>query len=137
MRAFTSFSVAVVAVVGCAGAPKGPRPNVAPTAVASGLTVELATKAQDRISIVATTNVERHPYPGEKVIAVLTRGERVVRQVDVAFDAVRGRAKLDVPGPGTYRLELWDEGTFLVGNTFVASQLPMLDGKRKVELLCA
>lgn len=134
MRAFTSFSVAVVAVVGCAGAPKGPRPAAAPTAVASGLTVELATKAQDRISILATTNVERHPYPGEKVIAVLTRGERVVRQVDVAFDAVRGRAKLDVPGPGTYRLELWDEGTFLVGNTFVASQLPMLDGKRALEL---
>lgn len=134
MRALASISLAAVLAIGCVPPAKGPRPGAAQTAVATELTVELASKAQDRISIVATTNVERHPYPGEKIIAVLTRGERVVKQVDVAFDAVRGRAKLDVPGPGTYRLELWDEGRFLVGNTFVASQLPMLDGKRKVEL---
>lgn len=129
-----SFATAVVAVSACTPGAKGPKPAGPPSPVASALTVELASKAQDRISIVATTNVERHPYPGERVTAVLTRGERVVKQVDVAFDAVRGRAKLDVPGPGTYRLELWDEGTFLVGNTFVASQLPMLDGKRSLEL---
>lgn len=136
MRALTSFSVAavVVGLVGCVPAAKGPKPSGPPSAVATSLSVELASKAQDRISITLTTDVARHPYPGEKVIAVLTRGERVVKQVDVSFDAVRGRAKLDVPGPGTYRLELWDEGRFLVGNTFVASQLPMLDGKRALEL---
>ena len=134
MRALASISVAAVLAIGCVPPPKGPRPGVAQAPIATELTVELASKAQDRISIVATTNVERHPYPGEKVTAVLTRGERVVKQVDVAFDAVRGRAKLEVPGPGAYRLELWNEGTFLVGNTFVASQLPMLDGKRVLHL---
>jgi hypothetical protein len=136
MRATTSFSIAAVVAlgIGCVPSGTGPKPGAAPTPVASGLTVELATKAQDRISIAIITNIERHPYPGEKVIAVLTSGERVVKNVDVAFDAVSGRAKLDLPGPGTYRVELWDEGTFLAGNTFVASLLPMLDGKRALEL---
>jgi hypothetical protein len=134
MRALASISVAAVLAIGCVPPAKGPKPGVVSAPIATELTLELATKAQDRISILATTNVARHPYPGEKVVAVLTQGERVVKQVEVAFDAVRGRAKLDVPGPGNYRLELWDEGKFLVGNTFVASQLPMLDGKRKVEL---
>ncbi len=84
--------------------------------------------------ILATTAIERHPYPGESLTAILTSGERVVKQAPFVIDAVRGRARVDVPGPGTYRLEIWTQDRFVEGNTFVAASLPALDGQRVLEL---
>jgi hypothetical protein len=147
MRSFTTFSL-LVAASACV---KGPStPKVAPPEhhVASGLQITLdgkdveplpdgakiAGRGADPFTIVATTKVDRHPYPREEVIAILTSGEHVVRQVPFAFDAVSGKAKLIVPGPGTYRLEIWEHDHFIVGNTFVAASLPALDGKRSLEL---
>lgn len=84
--------------------------------------------------ILVTTKVVRHPYPGEQLIAILTTGERVVKQAPFTFDARHARAKLDVPGPGNYRVEMWSGDRFFGGNTFVAASMPALDGQRALEV---
>ncbi|HVK84417.1 MAG TPA: hypothetical protein VM513_09940 [Kofleriaceae bacterium] len=84
--------------------------------------------------ITATSKLTRHPYPGEDLKAVLTTGERVVSQVSFSYDARRAKTVLDIPEPGTYRLEIWRGEQFLVGNTFVAASLPATDGQRVLEL---
>lgn len=94
----------------------------------------LTGRGPEAFRIVATTTIERHPYPGESLTAILTSGERVVKQAPFVVDAVRGRARLDVPGPGTYRLEIWTQDRLVEGNTFVAASLPALDGQRVLEL---
>lgn len=104
--------------------------------VSDGLTiaVEGTARAGNPFTVIAMTEVDRHPYPKEVVMGILTSGERVVSQTPFVFDAVKGKAKITVPGPGSYRLEIWEAGKFVVGNTFVASSLPNLDGKRAFEL---
>ncbi|MDX2089354.1 MAG: hypothetical protein SFX73_15985 [Kofleriaceae bacterium] len=82
----------------------------------------------------ASSNLTRHPYPGEDLKAVLTTGERVVSQGSLVLDARRAKAVLDIPQPGTYRVEIWSGEKFLVGNTFVAASLPAHDGQRVLEL---
>lgn len=141
--------VAAVALAACV--PPGGRATApgAPRAIAKGLTITLDEKGArtdkdgtmrvpgrggDPFRIVATTSIERHPYPGEKLTAVLSSGERVVKQATFTVDALHGRAKLEVPAPGTYRLEVWQNDRFVVGNTFVAASLPTLDGRRMFEL---
>lgn len=96
--------------------------------------MRIAGRGAEPFRILATTDVIRHPFPGEQVTAVLSSGERVVTQSQFTFDAVHGRAKVTVPAPGTYRLEIWSNDRFVVGNTFVAASLPTLDGRRMFEL---
>lgn len=141
MRAASLLPVVVVSLIGCAHAPRRPGPGVAERPVAVGLTVAFedgTTKLRGHgptpFTIVATTKVGRQPYPGERVTAVLTRGEHVVKQVPMTFDALRGRVVMPVAEPGTYRLEIWQEQQFVVGNTFVAAALPALDGMHSLEL---
>lgn len=134
---------ACVPPAGRAKAPTAQRP------IAKGLTITLDEKGVqtdkdgtlripgrggDAFRIVATTSIERHPYPGEKLTAVLSSGERFVKSTTFTVDALYGRAKLEVPQTGTYRLEIWQDDRFLVGNTFVAASLPTLDGRRMFEL---
>jgi len=141
--------VATVAIAACvppAGRAKTP---VAERPIAKGLaitleekgvhtdkdgTMRIAGRGAEPFRILATTDVIRHPFPGEQVTAVLSSGERVVTQSQFTFDAVHGRAKVTVPAPGTYRLEIWSNDRFVVGNTFVAASLPTLDGRRMFEL---
>ena len=149
MCRFLHFMVAAVAITACV--PPASRGNVpvVERPIAKGLTITLdekgvhtdkdgtmriAGRGGDAFRILATTSIERHPYPGEKLTAILSSGERIVKQAPFTFDAVHGRAKLDVPAPGTYRLEIWANDRFIVGNTFVAASLPTLDGHRMFEL---
>ena len=139
MRSYTSICSLVVAGVlsaACVRAPSGPKLGPTVHHVSDGLTIAVDGTARPGapFAILATTKVDRHPYPKEAVIGILTSGERVVSQTPFVFDAVNGKAKIAVPGPGSYRLEIWEEGKFVVGNTFVASALPALDGKRTFEL---
>jgi len=97
-------------------------------------TTRLAGRGAGVFKVVATAPIERHPFPGENIIAVLTSGERVLKQAPFVFDARSGRAHVEIPGPGTYRLEMWADNKFIVGNTFVAASLPTLDGQRALEL---
>lgn len=141
------FSLAAVAA--CTPAPRGPKTPIAERPVAIGLTIALDGAGVETLAdgttrmkghgatpfrIVVVTKVDRHPHPGERVLAVLTSGERVVKQQPFTFDAVRGRVAFDVPAPGTYRIEIWQEDRFILGNTFVAAALPALDGTRALEL---
>lgn len=138
----------IVAFAGCVplGAPRT-TPSERPIAVGLAIALEgkdvetladgstiIAGHGPDAFRIVATTQVGRHPYPGEVVKAVLTSGERVVKEVPFEFDAVKGRAHIDVAAAGTYRLEIWAQNTYITGNTFVAASLPAFDGKRSLEL---
>ena len=158
-RANLTILAATAAVFSaCVPASTGPRAPRAEVPVAVGLTVALdekgvkaradgttriAGRGAEAFRIVATTKIERHPYPGESLTAILTSGERVVKQTPFVIDALHGRARLEVPGPGTYRLEIWSKGSkgpkdsteqFVAGNTFVAASLPRLDGQRALEL---
>jgi hypothetical protein len=139
MRSNTSICSLVVAGVlsaACVRAPSGPKVVPEVKHVSAGLTIAVDgnARAGAAFTIVAMTKIDRHPYPKELVIGILTSGERVVSQTPFVFDAVKGKAKITVPGPGSYRLEIWEEGKFVIGNTFVASSLPALDGKRSFEL---
>ncbi len=142
--------VVVVAVAGACVVTPAKTP-VAPPArpIAHGLAVGLEGKqvettrdgstripgrGAEPFQILSTTRIDRHPYPGESLTAILTSGERVVKQAPFVIDAVRGRARIDVPALGTYRLEIWTQDRFLDGNTFVAASLPALDGQRVLEL---
>src|SRR4051794_28890674 len=103
MRSFTTFSLVVVGAVSgaCVKGPSGPKVVPPEHHVASGLAIALdgkdvdalpdgskiAGRGADPFTIVATTNVDRHPYPREQVLAILTSGERVVRQTAFSFDA--------------------------------------------------
>lgn len=141
--------VAVAALAACVPPASRGKAGVAQRPIAKGLTITLDEKGvqTDRdgtmripgrggnaFRIVASTSIERHPYPGEKLTAVLSSGERFVKQTTFTVDALHGRAKLEVPATGTYRLEIWENDRFIVGNTFVAASLPTLDGRRMFEL---
>ncbi len=150
MRSRLMLVVVTAAVVGACVVTPAKTPVAPPDRpIAHGLVVKLDGKqvettkdgstripgrGPDPFRILATTEIERHPYPGESLTAILTSGERVVKQAPFVIDAVRGRARVDVPGPGTYRLEIWSQDLFVEGNTFVAASLPALDGQRVLEL---
>ncbi len=141
--------VAVAALAACVPPASRGKAGVVQRPIAKGLSITLDEKGVqtdrdgtmripgrggDAFRIVATTDIERHPYPGEKLTAVLSSGERFVKQTTFTVDALHGRAKLEVPATGTYRLEIWENDRFIVGNTFVAASLPTLDGRRMFEL---
>lgn len=84
--------------------------------------------------ITATSNLTRHPYPGEDLEAVLTSGEHVLRQLPLTVDARHARTAFDIPAPGTYRVEIWSGERYVTGNTFVAASVPATDGQRVLEL---
>lgn len=143
------FMVAAAAITACVPAASRGTTPVQERTIAKGLTITLdekgvhtgkdgtmriAGRGADPFHILATTSIERHPFPGEKLTAILSSGERIVKQAPFTFDAVHGRAKLEVPATGTYRLEIWSSDRFIVGNTFVAASLPTLDGRRMFEL---
>jgi hypothetical protein len=97
-------------------------------------TARLPDHGHAAFKVALTSNLTRHPYPGEDLKAVLTTGERVVSQVSFKYDARRARTVVDIPEPGTYRVEIWSGENYLVGNTFVAASLPAHDGHRMLEL---
>ncbi len=149
MCRFMHFMVAAVAITACVPPASRGKTPAQERPIAKGLQITLDEKGvhtdqdgtmripgrgADPFHIVALTSIERHPYPGEKVLAILSSGERIVKQSTFTFDAMHGRAKLEVPAPGTYRLEIWSNERFIVGNTFVAASLPTLDGRRMFEL---
>lgn len=153
MRLFEGVSrplllAGVMAIAAChpsprATTPQGERAIVADLAIAlegKGVVVDpdgssrLPGHGPTAFRVSATSKLTRQPYPGEDLKAVLTTGERVVSQMSFTYDARRAKTLVDIPGPGTYRLEIWLGEKFLVGNTFVAASLPSTNGQRVLEL---
>ena len=149
MARFAHVVVMAVLFGACAPGRPGARSPENERPIATGLSISLDGRTVEALNdgstrivgrgpetfrIVATTKIERYPDPGEALIAILTSGDRVVKQAPFVIDGFHARARLDVPSTGTYRLELWSRQRFVAGNTFVAASLPMLDGQRVLEL---